>query len=369
MKLLLLFNLAVLVSCQPLLTEQKVIPDLSQIYDSLAKVTQQLLTYIRETQTLSEITSIHINTNESSHKVLITTGYPWDGETIIIDLQNDEVTCTLPAYPLQLANGAGGIIEDEIPLICGGYKSSKYFPNCYTLTDKTWTEIGKLETGQSSMGTGNIVVNGSLLLTGGTGTGNIPLNSMVMIDSGSMVEVLKEMPNHLVGHCNVRLNSSHIMVMGGNSDDDRSTSDTLIFDLVNQEWTQGPSMKGKRENHGCIQMLLGDQPIIWVTGGENGARSLQTTEYLEDLDQGWQPGPDLPYKLDFHRMVASEDLETIYITGGSKALENGEILQLQCSGSTPDTCSFATLTLDFDVIRFAHIALPVSNTLADKLCN
>lgn len=68
-------------------------------------------------------------------------------------------------------------------------------------------------------------------------------------------------------------------------------------------------------------------------------------------------------------MVASEDLRSIYITGGNEIRNNGEILQLQCSGSTPDTCAFTPSTLDVKVGRFAHIALPISNTLADKLCN
>ena len=163
MKLLLLFNLAILVSCQPH-TEQKVIPDLSQIYDSLAKVTEQLLAYIRDTQ-IDITLPIDININKSSHKVLITTGYPWDSETMIIDLKNDEVTCTLANYPIQLANGAGGIVEEEIPMICGGYKDHEYIPYCHALVDKQWKKTTTDETGQSSMGTGNIVVNGSLLLS------------------------------------------------------------------------------------------------------------------------------------------------------------------------------------------------------------
>ena len=278
--------MAILVSCQPL-TELKVIPDLSQIYDSLAKVTEQLLAYIRDTQ-IDITLPIDININESSHKVLITTGYPWDSETMIIDLKNDEVTCTLANYPLKLANGAGGIVEEEIPMICGGYKDHEYIQYCHALVDKQWKKTTTDETGQSSMGTSNIVVNGSLLLTGGTGTGNKDLKSNWMINSDSTVE-LKDMPIQISGHCNVRLNSSHIMVIGGSDERTRTRSETLVFDLVKEEWTVGPSMKGQRESHGCGQMLLGEKLITWVTGGSS-PRELQTTEYLEDLNQGWQQG-------------------------------------------------------------------------------
>lgn len=94
-----------------------------------------------------------------------------------------------------------------------------------------------------------------------------------------------------------------------------------------------------------------------------------TFNFFDILSKTCFIGPDLPYKLEYHRMVASEDLRSIYITGGNEIRNNGEILQLQCSGSTPDTCAFTPSTLDVKVGRFAHIALPKSNTLADKLCN
>ena len=73
-----------------------------------------------------------------------------------------------------------------------------------------------------------------------------------------------------------------------------------------------------------------------------------------------------------HQLVTSEDLKTTYITGKSAwqaGRQNGEILQLQCSGSTPDTCAFKTSASNVKVDRQGHIALPVSNILADELCS
>ena len=80
------------------------------------------------------------------------------------------------------------------------------------------------------------------------------------------------------------------MTIGGWDNEDGSRSETLIFDLVKEEWTNGPSMRAKRYLHGCAQMILGDKQIIWVTGGYDGSNFLQSTQYLEDLDQGWQSG-------------------------------------------------------------------------------
>ena len=52
--------------------------------------------------------------------------------------------------------------------------------------------------------------------------------------------------------------------------------------------------KQRRSDHGCITSNLGGKPIVWVTGGfgesDQGGDALQSTEYLEDLDQGWKSG-------------------------------------------------------------------------------
>merc|ERR1719414_2237188 len=54
----------------------------------------------------------------SSHKILITTGYPYEVGNItkIIDPTNENFACNLPAYPIKMEGGVGGIVEDDIPL-------------------------------------------------------------------------------------------------------------------------------------------------------------------------------------------------------------------------------------------------------------
>ena len=68
-------------------------------------------------------------------------------------------------------------------------------------------------------------------------------------------------------------------------------------------------------------------------------------------------------------MVASEDLKNVYITVGSGRRSDGEILEIQCSGSTPDTCAFKPLASDIRINRSFHIAFAISKSLADSLCN
>jgi len=231
---------------------------------------------------------IHNSTTaESSHKVLIVTGGPYPKKTKIIDLKENKLVCFLPDFPIQMAYGVGGIVDGEIPMICGGWNGRTIFKMCFKLVDKTWKEAGILESGKTvEMGSGNIIINGSLLLSGGYAGSRS--DKTQLMDSSNSIKELKGMPIAISGHCNVMLNSSHLLIIGGW--DSNARSETLILDLVKEEWTNGPSMRAKTYLHGCTQMILGEKQIIWVTGGYDGSNFLQSTQYLEDLDQGWQSG-------------------------------------------------------------------------------
>ena len=74
------------------------------------------------------------------------------------------------------------------------------------------------------------------------------------------------------------------------------------------------------------------------------------------------------YPLDDHRMVASEDSKAVYVTGGVGRQNNGQLIEMKCSGSTPDTCAFKPSATTNRVDRYAHIALPITESLAKKLC-
>ena len=67
-------------------------------------------------------------------------------------------------------------------------------------------------------------------------------------------------------------------------------------------------------------------------------------------------------------MVASEDSKVVYVTGGIGRQNNGELIEMVCSGSTPDTCTFKPSATTNKVDRYGHITLPITESLATKLC-
>ena len=124
----------------------------------------------------------------------------------------------------------------------------------------------------------------------------------------------------------VRLNSTHIFMMGGavielDSGQRREKSTAYIFDSVQEQWIQVASMKRARYDHGCA--LLPDGRVV-VTGGigvegVNG-EYLKSTEYFSLSSLAWTDGPDLPLgKAQF----AMETFGTeTYVLGGSIGLFN-----------------------------------------------
>ena len=77
----------------------------------------------------------------------------------------------------------------------------------------------------------------------------------------------------------------------------------------------------------------------------------------------------MPYPLAYHIMVVSEDTKAVYVTGGWERQNDGELIEMKCSGSTPDTCAFKPSATINRVDRYAHIALPITDSLATKLCS
>ena len=83
---------------------------------------------------------------------------------------------------------------------------------------------------------------------------------------------------------------------------------------------------------------------------------------------------DLPSEIENHRMVASNDQRELFIVGGYdgnfRSTSRKQILELKCSGLTPDSCHFEDISgIRLRYARDFHIALPIDESLARDLCN
>ena len=65
----------------------------------------------------------------------------------------------------------------------------------------------------------------------------------------------------------------------------------------------------------CFSISVFNDSTLWITGGEDGAKSLKSTEFVF-VNQPAIEGPDLPFAINGHCMVQT-DSNTIFIVGGS----------------------------------------------------
>ena len=206
----------------------------------------------------------------------------------MIDVKNADYgsSCQLPDYPIDMYYGAGGMINGNKIMVCGGYDGTRKLGECYTLgPDKIWNKSQTLKTPRKTMSTGNIVINGKLWISGGGGVES-RLASTELVTEQSVIQS-SDLPFAVFGHCSVFLDRTRIMTIGGfkgsNSDE------THIMDTTTNKWTPGPKLNKARYYHGCAKVKVGDNQFLVVTGGHPAYTSV---EYLDitNMDLGWKNG-------------------------------------------------------------------------------
>ena len=82
-------------------------------------------------------------------------------------------------------------------------------------------------------------------------------------------------------------------------------------------------------------------------------------------------GDDLPAVKHDHEMVSSADKKSLYAIGGystdGSGYSNKVIYKYQCPGAI-NTCKWKKIDTELKYGRYRFVAIPIPNSLADKLC-
>ena len=102
-------------------------------------------------------------------------------------------------------------------------------------------------------------------------------------------------------------------------------------------------------------------------------------QHLITMNDEFISGLHLPEGLHSHRMVTSDDEKELFIVGGydgpygygfNRSFKpRKQVLQLQCEGADPSTCSFKEIESKLFFARAGHIALPLTDSFASHLCS
>jgi hypothetical protein len=109
----------------------------------------------------------------------------------------------------------------------------------------------------------------------------------------------------------VSISDTELMAIGGTSND-VATARTQIYNLVTDSWSEGPELSAPSWLPSCGVVDWGEVVgrVVVVFGGPKRVELL----YLNDLNSGWQPGPDLPVEACCTDMVQYKD--SVILVGG-----------------------------------------------------
>ena len=302
-------------------------------------------------------------------KILVVGGWKGINETNeVIDLENGKFTCPIPS--VHMGSFASGGIINGLPLVCGGQIKVEYEDNtysnirhCYKLQHGHWINVHNLTRfDYASLGTGDLVVENQLLLSGISSYGkNSSYNELIGLNSTSNIA---DTPVAIDNHCIVRLNKTHFMSSGGDSNRTR-VNWSYFYNIETDVWSFGPLLNHARSHHGCSMITLGGVDYVFVLGD---TESFGSFEYLSlsDIEAGWTIVElDEPYYY-----ISSVTLIRQNNNTGFYIVSNKGIYDLLCDGDqSPPSCQ----VIDIENTRanfnsWTKTIIPIDEDLANELC-
>ena len=213
----------------------------------------------------------------------------------IIDVENSSFSCNKfrRPFPVRLWGATGGLIRGQTPFVCGGndYTNQRTSRDCYKLNEVgRWTKdpTAVLNTARNYAGTGSVVMNNKLVLSGGHGYSL--LKSIELASPNGRSKTLSvELPFGLRYHCSIQWDSDIFMVIGGSSDSRGISAETYFINVKTNTLKNGPSLNNARFAFACGEITVQGESYIAVSGGAGASIS---TEMLSkgNVAQGWQRG-------------------------------------------------------------------------------
>jgi hypothetical protein len=217
----------------------------------------------------------------------------------VVDLSDPSNVCrpsVLDDYPIDYVAGAsGGLLNNKLALICGGYKRAPPFnklDDCFAITHNAVEANVKLTQARSE--SASVVLNGNTLwMTGGALDGDVPTNSTEFVQPTGTRRG-PDLPLEIGDHCLVSLNDTTILLIGGWVGHWTGSKATFYYNTDHETWTEGPSLITGRAGHSCALFKSpqdGTTDTVIVTGGySSGGSYLASTEFLHSDSQSWTSG-------------------------------------------------------------------------------
>jgi N-acetylneuraminic acid mutarotase len=283
----------------------------------------------------------------------------------VINLALSASTCKNPPnFPAKIYQAIGGLGFKGNPLICGGAQDGAYSNNCYSLENNDWVSSVSMNSVRVYAAAAQLQ-DGKLLVTGGEDGLGSDLNSAEMLTEEGWESNIPSLPVTIAAHCMVTVNSTTVMVIGGEQNRQYSGK-TFYFTFGEESWTEGPELKKKRGYHSCGKIRRNKESqgmSIIVAGGYDGSSRLSSVEILDEGSNEWQTGPELPFGISASQVVEDQNGGVVLIGGYSPSVSNLDTLyQLPHGGQD---AVWTKMEQKMKTGRYYHTAIMVPDNIVD----
>ncbi len=280
-----------------------------------------------------------------------------------INLASSSSTCQNPPnFPAKVYQAIGGLGFKGNPIICGGVQNDVHSNKCYSLKNNNWVSSASMNSVRITAAVAELK-DGKLLVTGGYDATSY-LNSAEMLTKEGWESNIPSLPVTVWAHCMVTVNSTTVMVIGGDQNG-QDSGKTFYFTFGDESWTEGPELKNRRWNHSCgkIRRNKDSQEMSIIVAGGFDKSYLSSVEILDEGSSKWQTGPELPFGIDSSEMVEDQNGGVVLIGGYSPSVYNLDFLyQLPHGGQD---AVWTKMQQKMKTGRYKHTAFLVPDNIVD----
>jgi hypothetical protein len=229
----------------------------------------------------------------------------------LLNLDPTTESCSsLPNLSTFMMPMAGQLYNERDPIICGslGFDVTNCTNACYLFKNGNWKEIPTLNICSYGFSMSSFIHQNQnkLITTGGYDLYQHFATVEYFDGKKWTIDKNSQLLEAIAGHCMVKLNSSFLMLIGGEKKYLQSTTKTWFFNTLTGHWSAGPDLITARSSHSCgIMNWLNPrnkirEKVVVVAGGDTGHHG--KTDSVEllflsgyDLFQkNWVKGQNLP---------------------------------------------------------------------------
>ena len=254
---------------------------------------------------------------------------------VVIDLEDPSKVCkNLADVPRKLLRATGTLFDNSKPMYCGGYSIDLENPQCacYAYEQSQWVLVTEMPTCRYILSSADLKNQDDgrsrFVVAGGFNTVTT-VTDVVEVYDGTSWQSLPNLPYAVNGHCMVSINETTLVLIGGSE----HPSETYFYNSEYNQWLPGPRLLVERNRASCATVnwinpadgQLGQ--VVVVAGGYRlGALSSVELLYINDIDSGWQAGPEM--NKTAHNAVLVEYKNSLVLVGGLGTVDGKHLYQL-----------------------------------------